>query len=182
MYYVVMVHTIRYASISGSCISYVCFEVYLFLAGDVWFSLRGTTYQNNSCVTLEDIGEGDDALFCMTNFTDCCRAPYTETGSALGTWYFLNGSEVPSNGTNGDIYRTRGQMVVYLNRRRGGVDGIYCCEIPDSTNVTQTIKIGVYTGRTGECYMSTQLFFSSFIILNPLTPIVPVCARIFYNP
>ena len=173
MYYVVMVHTIQYASISGSCIklcvlhiTYDALQVYLFLAGDVWFSLNGTTYQNNSNVHLEDIGEGDDALFCMTNFTACFRAPHTETGSALGNWYFPNGSQVPSNGTNGDIYRTRGQMVVYLNHRKGGEDGIYRCEIPDSTNVTQTIYIGVYTGGSGECYMSTQLLFSSFIILK----------------
>ena len=34
-------------------------------AGDVWFSLRNTTYQNKSIVLLEDIGEGDDdAVLC----------------------------------------------------------------------------------------------------------------------
>ena len=144
-------------------------QVYLFLAGDVWFSLNGTTYQNNSCVTLEDIGENDTALFCMTNFTGCCRPPYTETGSALGTWYFPNGSQVLSSGNHGDIYRTRGQMVVYLNRRRGGVDGIYHCKIPDSTNVIQTIYIGVYTGGTGEWYMSTQpenIRVANFHVIN----------------
>ena len=41
------------------------------IAGDVWFSLNGTTYQNNSIVTLEDIGEGGDALLCVTDVTDC---------------------------------------------------------------------------------------------------------------
>ena len=125
---------------------------YLFFAGDVWFSLRGTTYQNNSIVSLDEIGEGKyTALLCATNFTACCRASYTgENGPGLGNWYFPNGSEVLSSGTNRDIYRTRGKMVVYLNRRRGGVEGIYRCEIPDSTNVTQTIYIGVYTGGTGE--------------------------------
>ena len=41
-------------------------------------------------------------------------------------------------------------MVVCLNRRRGGVDGIYRCVIPDSMDVTQTIYIGVYTASTGE--------------------------------
>ena len=121
-------------------------------AGDVWFSLSGTTYQNNSCVPLEDIGEGDDALFCMTNFNACCRPLYTGTGSALGNWYFPNGSVVSSSGKMWDIYRTRGQMVVSVNRRRGGVAGIYHCVIPDSTNVNQSIYIGVYTAGTGEWY------------------------------
>ena len=37
-------------------------------AGNVSFSLNGTTYQNNSLVTLENIGEGDDALLCLTKF------------------------------------------------------------------------------------------------------------------
>ena len=46
-------------------------------AGDVWFSLNGTTYQNNSLVTLTDIGENDTALLCETNLTACCRQPET---------------------------------------------------------------------------------------------------------
>ena len=114
----------------------------------MWFSLNGTTYQNNSIVSLEDIGEDDTALLCKTNFTACCRAPYTETGSALGNWYFPNGTKVPSIGKQWDFDRTRGQMVVSMHRRRGGVAGIYCCEIPDSTNVNQIIYIGVYTAGT----------------------------------
>ena len=133
-------------------ITYNALQVYSFLAGDVWFSLRGTIYQNNSIVSLDKIGEGNyTALLCATNFTGCCRAPYTGVnGPGLGNWYFPNGTIVPSNGSGWDIYRTRGQMVVYLNRRGGGVEGIYSCEIPVSMNVTQTIYIGVYTGGTGE--------------------------------
>ena len=106
-------------------------------------------------MTLEDIGEGDDALLCKTNYTACCRRPYTdEMGPALGNWYFPNGTRVPSvSGMEWDIYRTRGQMVVSMHRRRGGVDGVYCCEIPDAMNVTQTIYIGVYSASTGKWYV-----------------------------
>ena len=124
----------------------------------VRFSLNGTTYQNNSNVTLEDIGEGDDALLCITDQTACCRPPYTgEMGSAIGNWYFPNGTRVPSDNVNNtlqrDIYSTRGQMVVRLNRRRGGENGIYSCEIPDAMNVNQTISIGVRSASTGEWYV-----------------------------
>ena len=42
--------------------------------GDVWFSLRGTKYQNNSIVILEDIGKDGDALLCITNLTACCQS------------------------------------------------------------------------------------------------------------
>ena len=117
-------------------------------ANDVWFSLNGTTYQNNSCVKLEDIGEGDGALLCMTNITACCPPPNTGNGSSRGNWFLPNATRVPSQGSQWDFYRTRGQMVVKLNRRRGGEEGIYRCEIPDSMNVTQSIYIGVYTANT----------------------------------
>ena len=120
-------------------------------AGDVWFSLRGTTYQNNSCVTLEDIGEGDDALLCITNLTAS-----DFTGTSLGNWFFPNGTRVPgrivthTSGEQWDFYRTRGEMVVRLNRIRGGEEGIYRCEIPDSLNVLQAIYIGVYNTSSGK--------------------------------
>ena len=117
-------------------------------ASDVWFSLNGTTYQNNSIVTLEDIGEqNDDALLCKTNLTTCCQS--SNTG---GNWFFPNGTRVAGTKDQQDFHRTRGQMVLHLirNPRIGGEVGIYHCEMPDSMNVTQTIYIGVYTATTGE--------------------------------
>ena len=102
---------------------------------------------------LEDIGEGDDALLCRTNYTACCRALYTdEMGGVLGNWYFPNGTRVPSDSMH-DVYRTRGQMVVSIHRRRGGVEGIYRCEIPDTFGFIQIIYIGVYSANTGEWYV-----------------------------
>ena len=108
----------------------------------VRFVLNGITYQNNSLVTLENIGEGDDALFCLTDQIACCGPPYTLL--SLGNWFFPNGTGVPSSGVPWDFHRTRGQSVVLLQRRRGGEEGIYSCEIPDAMNITQTIYIGVY--------------------------------------
>ena len=117
----------------------------------VSFWLNGTTYQNNSLVTLENIGEGDAALLCLTDQPACCRPPYT--GSAIGNWYFPNGTLVPNTAIQWDFHRTRGQMMVLMHRRRGGVTGIYYCEIPDAMNVTQSIYIGVFTENTGEWYL-----------------------------
>ena len=122
--------------------------------GNVSFSLNGITYQNNSLVTLEDIG---GALLCVIDQTGCCRSPYTGAmGPVRGNWYFPNGTRVPSVGSQWDFYRTRGDMVVTLNRRRGGVDGVYLCEIPDAMDITQKIYIGVYTANAGEWYTDLQ--------------------------
>ena len=93
-------------------------------------------------MTLEDIGEGDDALLCLTDQTACCRLSIGPT--AIGYWFFPNGTRVPSSGNQWDFHRTRGQSVVRLQRRRGGEEGIYHCTIPDAMNVTQTVYIGVY--------------------------------------
>ena len=114
----------------------------------VRFSLYGTTYQNNSLVSLENIGEGGNALLCVTDLTACCRPPYAS--GQVGNWFFPNGTRVQSSGINWDFHRTRGQSVVFLHRRRGGVTGIYSCVIRDAMNVTQIIYIGVYSASTGE--------------------------------
>ena len=115
-------------------------------------------------MTQEDIGENDTALLCMTNLTACCQAPSTgENGSALGSWFFPNGTRVCCCG-NEWIYRDRGQMVVGLNRRSVGVEGIYRCEIPDSTNVPQTMYIGVYRASTSTGEYTVH-FYSIVVIL-----------------
>ena len=143
-----------FKSAEGSSFQHRCYVVCISSfpgAGDVWFSLNGTTYQNNSIVVLEKISEDDSALLCMTNLTSCCRASDTEdVRFALGNWFFPNGTRVPSGDVNWDFVRTRSHMAVHMNRRRGGVEGIYRCVIPDALNVTQTIYIGVYSTKTGE--------------------------------
>ena len=104
-------------------------------------------------MTLEEIGEHDDALLCITNLTACCGHT---NGFISGNWFFPNGTRVPSEYANKtlrikwDFHRDRGKMMVLLHRRRGGVDGIYRCDIRDSMNVTQNLYIGVYTASTGK--------------------------------
>ena len=130
-------------------------------AGDVWFSLRNITYQNNSYVILEDIGEHDgDALLCMTNQTACCQHHMNGMRHGMGNWFFPNGTKIHSENSSGeewDVYRSRGQMVVRLHHRGGGEEGIYRCEIPDTLGFIQTIYIGVYSG---EWYICTPVLFN----------------------
>ena len=107
--------------------------------------LRDATYQNNSLVNLEDIGIGKVALLCKTDLNVCCNRP-----NSLGSWFYPNGTRVPNQQKKWNFYKARGEMVVLMHRGRGGVDGIYCCEIPDAMKVSQTIYIGVYNTNTGE--------------------------------
>ena len=127
--------------------------------GNVSFSLDGTTYKNNSLVTLEDIGDGKNALLCITDQPACCRPPFTDaTGQpTLGNWFFPNGTRVPSNRLQWDFHRTRDHMVVTLNLRRSGEDGVYYCVVRDAMDVTQKIYIGVYTANTGKWYIDTSM-------------------------
>ena len=39
--------------------------------------------------------------------------------------------------------------MVRLNRRSGGVVGLYLCEIPDADGVNQTLYVGLYNQGTG---------------------------------
>ena len=105
--------------------------------------LDGNLLPNNSIVLLSDIGEGSEALFCLTPSTDCC--------SSRGAWRQPNGSEV-SGDTTLDFYSSRGNSIL-LNRRNSatGPTGIFRClgplsSIPDS--LVQTLYAGIY--RTQE--------------------------------
>ena len=118
--------------------------------GGIKFKLRGTTYQNNNLVILEDIGEWDDALLCMTDNRNCCAYAQSPGGVVLGDWYYPNGTRVVNRGLQWNFYRNRDQSVVRLNRRRGGVNGIYRCEIPDQSGNTQSLHVGVYTRNAGK--------------------------------
>ena len=103
---------------------------------------------------LENIGEDDTALLCMSNLSACCRQQYTvENVSVRGNWFLPSGSTIANETSSElrDFYSERGQVVVVrLNLGRIGENGIYRCEIPDSLNVTQTIYIGGYTAGNGE--------------------------------
>ena len=102
--------------------------------------LKGTVLPNNSFIRRGLIGEGDDALMCVTgNTTECC--------ASAGNWTDERGGAV-HQGTPGEsgIYITRGAGVVSLNRIRGGSPGMWRCDIPDSSGEMQSMYI--YTGTS----------------------------------
>ena len=100
--------------------------------------IDGGVLSNNSMVLFGGIGEGSDALYCLTNGTECC--------SNDGTWTLPNGSNISESSSGSSVYIIRGSSSLFLNQRNGtdGSTGIYTCSIPDAEGTVQTVFIGVY--------------------------------------
>ena len=111
------------------------------------FEFRGTFLNNNSFVFHGPIGEGQgNSLHCVANNSECCT-------NGQGNWYDERRDEVHQGSDgNSDPYVTRGQGVVYLNRKTGGSVGLWRCDVPDSNSVNQSIYIYLGTQGTGIYY------------------------------
>ena len=118
--------------------------------------MNGAIIPNHSFILLDNIGESRESLLCLTDLPACCRSDYTGGRGPLGHWFFPNGTMVPNFGEQWDFYRTRGQMVVLMHRRRGGVTGIYHCDIPDQNGHPCRLYVGVYMTNTGGYYHHMQ--------------------------
>ena len=109
------------------------------------FRFEGNDLLNNSYILRARIGEGqNDSLHCVTDNSDCCS-------NGEGNWYNERNREVQqgSLGDNDRLYVTRGNGVVYLNRKDGGSSGMWRCEVPDSNGALQSIYIYLATPTTG---------------------------------
>lgn len=118
--------------------------------------MRGVIYNNNSIICITEIGEVEsatnNALQCITDRMPCCQTP----PNRYGEWYFPNGELVGLRQNRPDpfntFYRNRGDdgavnlnhVGSTLNRTNSPV-GLFCCRVPDSTNVIQ--QICVYIGE-----------------------------------
>ncbi len=103
-------------------------------------------YLNNSIVTITDIGVGDNALFCLSNSSSCCRI---SNGIGSGEW-FLPGESSPiksggETSSTADFSRSRRSSAVLLNRRNNATEpeGLYRCDVIDARNVVQSLYIGI---------------------------------------
>ena len=105
----------------------------------VYFELSGNVYLNNSAVSLQEVGEGDNALICKTNKQDCCGTP----PNRFGEFYYPSGDMVPIRNRQDKFYRQRGDSEIYLNRRADTLSptGTYSCVIPDAAGIIQTLYI-----------------------------------------
>ena len=110
----------------------------------MFFRLGYQTYQNGANCSMSDIGEGDNALLCMTDNANCCATP-----NLIGEFYYPDGSLVRPRAFGDSLYRNRGQGFIRLNRKNGATSplGRYRCAIPDSNGVIQSIYINIVEGE-----------------------------------
>lgn len=88
---------------------------------------------HGSVISIDSIGEGDEALFCTTSTTNqqCCYA------GKHGEWYYPTHDIIPNMGEGQRFYRNRsdgGEVILNQrkNRQSTSILGLYCCVIPDS--------------------------------------------------
>ena len=106
---------------------------------------------------LHDIGEGSNALFCLTTRVQCCTA---EAGGVHGDWRFPDDKSDMSIPSSNSI---RGYSSVLLNVSAVMTTGIFTCTIPDQANSTavNNLYIGLYDNSDeGEISYSTYVWQS----------------------
>ena len=105
-------------------------------------------------VNLSDIGLDNNALFCYTNLTTCCRGIDNPSGGADGAWRFPNNIVVGSKtGSSSSVFsRNRAERAILLHRGNSalGPSGIFTCEIPDGSSKDQNVYFGIYNEATGK--------------------------------
>ena len=108
--------------------------------------LNGAVIDNDSYVDVDDIGQGDNALFCNTDKNDCCDRAHGRAGE----WYFPNRTQVQTEGvaraisSSSYFFRNRGQRVIRLNRVNNPLErGRFQCEVPNAEEEMQTLHINI---------------------------------------
>ena len=93
---------------------------------------------------LSDVGEGSNALYCLTNWEECCSDAAGERRH--GWWQFPNNTSVGSD-RGAVIYSRRRFSSISLNIRGGITTGLYTCLIPDARDVTRTLSINIENSK-----------------------------------
>lgn len=121
---------------------------------------------NNSIITFTDIQDSLSAgLFCITNYTNCCRK---KDGSKDGQWYSPSGSNVIQD-SMAPIYMVRGPSKVVLHKDSNSENlpaGIYYCEIPLDVGLRVNFYVGLYSTHGGNTFSLTFiiLLHSGFLL------------------
>ncbi len=122
----------------------------LFTLGVAIVDFKPNIYPSGSrVISVEDIGElqtdfsnTNEVVACRTNKRPCCSS----LQNRFGDWTYNSGTIIGNRANSGiDYFRSRDDnQKIYLSRRSSVTNpptGEFCCVIPDSMNVMQTMCI-----------------------------------------
>ncbi len=128
----------------------------LFTLGVAIVDFKPDIYPSGSTVIyVHDIGElqtdfsnTNEVVACRTDKRPCCSTP----PNRFGDWTYNNGTIIGNRANSGiDYFRSRDDnQMIYLSLRSSTTNpptGEFCCEIPDSLNVMQTMCINLGNSR-----------------------------------
>ena len=130
---------------------------------DTYLSLNGSIILTHGYVVISNIGTaGDDtALLCITN-----RPPLTGSSHSGGHWVAPDGTRVTVHlNVVPGFRRNKGPTVVRLYRDTATgppAEGIYYCQIRDSTDTQQTLHVGLYDSGGGNKSWEENIFMHAF--------------------
>ena len=110
------------------------------------FESDGRILTNNSYIYYANISDEDSALKCVTDSDNCC------SDSHVGNWRDERGRAVQQGADEATcLYVTGGQGVISLNRKSDCIpesSGLWRCDVPDSSEVMQSIYIYISNDNT----------------------------------
>ena len=116
----------------------------IYLTPGVYLSLKGIVYASHNFIFINDIGEYDNGLQCITDRKPCCGNP-----TNAGEWFFPNGTLVPPTYENGGrLYTSRGHndgrvILNHFNSTATYPTGQFCCVVPDVMGINQTLCVNI---------------------------------------
>ena len=123
-------------------------------------TLKNVSFPNHGVISKDPsvIGEGADALHCVTDDTICCGGA---NGNGRGNWSFPDGVQLKSGTANAFLWYASWQTGAVLMNFRGtattGATGLHRCDILDNTDTPHQFYTCVYTAgdNTFSCKSTT---------------------------
>ena len=138
----------------------------LFTLGVAIVDFKPNIYPNGSrVISVQDIGElqadfsnTNEVVACRTDRRPCCSTQ----PNRFGDWTYNSGTIIGTRVNSGiDYFRSRDDnQMIYLSLRSSATNpptGEFCCVIPDSLNVMQTMCINLGNSRI---YYSSYYYIS----------------------
>ena len=126
---------------------------------DLELEYNSSTLAGNSLLLFSDLEEASSSVVrCLAPGQDCCRSSDTPPGEeGLGQWLLPDGSalsELQGASLDDQLYflRENGSLDLYRRYNMTALlqEGIYTCEIPNSSGQTERAYLGLYREGNGE--------------------------------